>query len=80
MVPTIPSGHKIIMQDAPYLDFEWRDGKIVPVTDAAVEALNNYKFIKGPGSSRFWMVVVGLILVVVAGYLKIREIRQKRQD
>jgi len=69
----IPNGTRVSMLDAHHLEFVWRDGKIVAVTDESLKALANSKFFGGPGSRRFWPVVLGTILFGIVLCLTIRR-------
>lgn len=74
----IPNGTKVSMQDAQHLEFVWRDGKAVPVTDEALKALRGSMFLGGPGSPRFWIVVFGFAIMSAILYLKINDWRKNR--
>lgn len=64
----IPNGTPVSMQDAPQLQYVWLDGKIVPKTDevALRIARGGHKFMPGPDEPRFWLMGVGIALIVFA--------------
>ena len=74
----IPNGTSVIMQDAPHLAFAWIDGKIVPLTVEGLRALKGQKFLGGPTSPRFWMTLIGLLMIIVALSHKVYTILQRK--
>jgi hypothetical protein len=76
----IPNHTEVTKRDAKHLKFEWKDGEIVPIIDSGAEALRGQKFLKGPGSSRFWMFVVGLILIAAIVVTKIYQRKKAASD
>ncbi|MDR1492617.1 MAG: hypothetical protein LBT05_07840 [Planctomycetaceae bacterium] len=63
------------MQDAPQIQYVWMDGKIVVKTDEVVLAIarGGRKFIQGPDEPRFWMIALGIIMILVGGGWKLRD-------
>ncbi|MDR1491452.1 MAG: hypothetical protein LBT05_01830, partial [Planctomycetaceae bacterium] len=68
----IPNGTKVLMQDVPQLAFEWKDGKVVPITDEAILALRGQRFIPYPNEPRFWLMALGIAMIILSIVLKIR--------
>jgi len=64
----VPNGTPVYMQDAAHIEYIWLDGKIVPKTNKAMLALlRGHKFMPGPGEPRFWLMLIGIILILVSG-------------
>jgi len=65
----IPNGTKAILYDAQQIEHIWLDGKIVPKTDEAMLAIarGGHKFMPGPDSPRFWLMAIGIILILIGG-------------
>ena len=64
----MPNGTPAYMRDAPQIQYIWFDGKIVPKTDELMLriARGNHRFIPGPSEPRFWMMGIGIALIVFA--------------
>jgi hypothetical protein len=58
----IPNGTRVYMQDDMELDFNWQNGKILPLGDEAVKAWRASRFLGGPRSYRFWLFIEGLVM------------------
>jgi hypothetical protein len=71
----IPNGTPVSMQNAPQIQYVWMDGKIVVKTDEVALAIarGGHKFIPGPDQPRFWMMALGIIMMLVGGGLKLRD-------
>jgi hypothetical protein len=69
----ITDGTAISMFDVPQIQYVWLNGKIVLMTDelALAIARGGHKFIPGPQEPRFWIIVLGLILISLGGGLKL---------
>ena len=65
----LPNGTSVHMQDARQIQYIWLDGKIVPKTDEAMLAIarGGHKFMPGPDSPRFWLMAIGIILILIGG-------------
>lgn len=65
---TIPNGSVVQMRDAPQIEYIWLDGKIVPKTDEAMLAIarGGHKFMPGPNETRFWLMGIGIALILFA--------------
>jgi hypothetical protein len=72
----IADGTKVHMEDAFHLDFMWKNGKVVPVTDETILALRGQRFIPSPAESRFWLMSVSLLMIILAIGLIIHEYRK----
>ena len=75
---TLPNGTPVVMQDARQIQYIWLDGKIVPKTDEAMLAIamGDHKFMPGPDSPRFWLMAIGIILILIGvGRLAYRYFR-----
>ena len=68
--------------DAQQIQYVWFDGKIVPRTDEVMLAIarGNHKFMPGPDSPRFWLMAVGIIMIVVALGKKLYDIFYQRKE
>jgi hypothetical protein len=80
----IPNYTSVSMQDVLQIDYVWMDGKIVPLTDElAISRIRGHSFMPGVRESRFWMMIFGIILLVLAiigqiwKYLKKSKYKQK---
>jgi len=64
----VPNGTKSVLYDSPNIQYVWCDGKIVPRTDEVMLAIarGNHKFMPGPQEPRFWMITIGILLIVYA--------------
>jgi hypothetical protein len=71
----IPNGNPVEMQDVPQIQYVWMDGKIVPKTDEVALAIarGGHKFIPGPDQPRFWLIALGIIMMLLGGGLKLRD-------
>ncbi len=77
----IADGTEVYLSDAPQIEHIWLDGKIVPKTDEAMLAvIRGHSFKPGIRNPRYWLIAAGLIMIAVAGGLKIREFMQKRKE
>ncbi|MGL6193800.1 MAG: hypothetical protein ACRC2T_03150 [Thermoguttaceae bacterium] len=78
---TIPNGTPVYMQDAPQIEYIWMDGKIVPKTDELMLAIarGGHKFMPGVSEPRFWLMAIGLIVIIVAGGIKLRRFLAGRE-
>jgi hypothetical protein len=79
----IPNGTPVAMQDAPQIQYVWMDGEIVPKTDevALRIARGNHKFMPSPDEPRFWVIGLGLVLILLSGLLEFRKrIRKKNKS
>ena len=65
----IPNGTPVTIQSAPQIQYIWFDGKIVPKTNEAMLAVarGNHKFMPGPDEPRFWLMAIGIILILIGG-------------
>jgi len=54
----------IHVKNAPHLQYVWRDGKPVPLFDQSLLSSRGLKFFGSPASPRFWMILIGIILIV----------------
>ena len=65
----IPNGTRAVLFDAQQIEYIWLDGKIVPKTDEAMLAIarGNHKFMPGPDEPRFWLMAIGIILILIGG-------------
>ena len=66
---TIPDGTHARMNDASHIQHIWHDGKIVPKTDDVMLAIarGGHKFMPGPKEPRFWLMVIGIFLILLGG-------------
>jgi hypothetical protein len=78
--PSIPDGTRVRMKDANHLDFMWKDGKVVPITDEAILALRGQRFIPYPNEPRFWLIAIGSAMIILSIVLKIREYRKQKAE
>ncbi len=70
----------VYVMDAPQIDYVWLDGKVVPLTDElALARIRGHSFKPGIRNPRTWLIAAGLIMILLAGGLKIREFMQKRK-
>ena len=70
----IPDGTPVSMQDALQIEYIWMDGKAVPKTDDAMLALaRGHKFMPGVSEPRFWLMAVGLVMLLVGGGILLRR-------
>jgi hypothetical protein len=71
----IPNGTPVSMNDAPQIEYVWMDGEIVPKTDEVALAIarGGHKFIPGPQEPRFWLIALGIIMMLLGGGLKLRD-------
>ena len=79
---SIPNGTPAYMQDALHIEHIWYDGKIVPKTNEVMLAIarGNHKFMPGPNEPRFWLMAIGIILIVVALGKMLYDIIQKNNQ
>jgi len=66
---SIPNGTPAYMQDDPHIEHIWLDGKIVPKTDEIMLAIarGGHKFMPGPKEPRFWLMSIGILLILIGG-------------
>jgi hypothetical protein len=78
-VSSIHDGTQIYMQDAPQIQYVWMDGKPVLKTDEVALAIarGGHKFIPEPDEPRFWMMALGIIMMLVGGGWKLRDMLKK---
>jgi hypothetical protein len=76
----IPDGSVVHMQDALHIQYVWRDGKIVPLVDDVLDQLRGHKFIPGAREPRFWFLIVGVVLILIAIGGQIWKYISKRKD
>jgi hypothetical protein len=71
----IPNGTPVAMYDAPQIQYVWMDGKPVLKTDEVALAIarGGHKFIPGPQEPRFWLIALGIIMMLLGGGLKLRD-------
>jgi hypothetical protein len=71
----IPNGTPVYMQDALQIEHVWMDGKPVLKTDEVALAIarGGHKFIPGPQEPRFWLIALGIIMMLLGGGLKLRD-------
>jgi hypothetical protein len=71
----IKNGTEVFMQDVPQIEYVWMDGEIVPKTDEVALAIarGGHKFIPGPQEPRFWLIALGIIMMLLGGGLKLRD-------
>jgi hypothetical protein len=66
----VPDYTPVIIEDSEkrHIKHVWVNGKIVPWTDEAVLAiLRGHKFMPGPDEPRFWLLWIGIILILIGG-------------
>jgi len=65
----IIDGTQVHIRDAPHIEYIWFDGKVVPKTDEIMLAIarGGHKFMPGPAEPRFWMLTIGIILILLGG-------------
>ncbi|MDR1493396.1 MAG: hypothetical protein LBT05_11840 [Planctomycetaceae bacterium] len=75
----IPNGTKATLFDAQQIEYVWMDGKIVVKTDEVALAIarGGRKFIPGPDEPRFWMMALGIIMMLIGGGWKLRDMLKK---
>jgi hypothetical protein len=71
----IPNGTKAVLFDSQQIQYVWMDGKIEPLTDevALRIARGDHKFMPGPAEPRFWFIALGIIMLLLGGGLKLRD-------
>ena len=71
----IDNGADIKLIDTPQLEYIWMDGKIVPKTDERMLAIaqGGNKFMPGPKESRFWLIFLGIVGILVGGGWKLYD-------
>jgi hypothetical protein len=71
----IPNGTEVHVKNVPQIEYVWMDGKIVVKTDEVALAIarGGHKFIPGHDEPRFWMMALGIIMMLVGGGLKLRD-------
>lgn len=75
----IPNGTKVSMLDAPQIEYIWFDGKIEPKTDDLMlrVARGDHGFMPGVREPRFWLMTIGLLLIVIAIYFKVKAMYKR---
>jgi hypothetical protein len=64
----IPEGTDVFVEDIPQIRHVWADGKIQPATDELMMriARGGHKFMPGPDEPRFWLMAIGILLIVIS--------------
>ena len=76
----VPNYTKVIVEDVPQIKYVWLDGKVVPYTDElALARVRGHGFKPGVREPRFWMMGAGILMIVIALVLKVREYLAKRK-
>ena len=64
----LPDWTAVYMMDAPQIQYIWLDGRAVVLTDElALDRARGHGFIPGPAEPRFWLVTIGILLILVGG-------------
>ena len=65
----IPNGTPALNRRASHIDYIWWDGEIIPKTCEAMLAIarGGRTFMPGPTEPRFWLVTIGILLMLVGG-------------
>jgi len=65
---SVPNGTEVNLSNPAHIQYIWLDGKIVPKTDEAMLAIarGGHKFMPGPQESRFWMMSIGIFLILLS--------------
>jgi hypothetical protein len=71
----IPNGTEVHVRNALQIEHVWMDGEIVPKTDevALRIARGDHKFMPGPKEPRFWFIALGIIMLLLGGGMKLRD-------
>lgn len=73
-VTEIPNGSKAVLLDVQQIEHIWLDGEVVPKTDEAMLALaRGHKFMPGVSEPRFWLMAVGLVMLLAGGGILLRR-------
>jgi hypothetical protein len=64
----VPEGTPVFVEDIPQIRYVWADGKVQPATDELMMriAQGGHKFMPGPDEPRFWLMAIGILLIVIA--------------
>jgi hypothetical protein len=75
LMSKIDNGTDVIVSDALQIQYVWLDGEIVPKTDevALRIARGDHKFMPGPKEPRFWFIALGIIMLLLGGGMKLRD-------
>lgn len=76
VVSSIPDGVSVQSRNDPQNEDIWMDGEVVPKTDERMLAIarqHRHKFFPGPNEPRFWLITIGLLLILAAGGIQIRR-------
>jgi len=65
----IPDGTHVFAEDVPQIRYIWAEGKIQPATDELMLriARGGHKFMPGTEEPRFWLMAIGIILILIGG-------------
>ncbi|MDO4588197.1 MAG: hypothetical protein Q4C95_13055, partial [Planctomycetia bacterium] len=71
----ISNGNRVVMDDRPQIEYIWMDGEIVLKTDERMLAIarQGHKFIPGKEEPRFWLIIVGVLLVLIGGGINLHR-------
>ena len=70
----VPDATPISVEGSPQIAYMWLDGEVVPQTDEAMLALaSGHKFMPGVGEPRFWLMAVGLMMLLIGGGILLRR-------
>ncbi len=76
---SIENGTDVFVEEIPQIKHVWWDGKVVPWTDElALARARGHGFVPGVREPRFWMMALGIGLILFALGVKIREMLKKR--
>ena len=79
----IKNGTEAVMHDDPQVEHIWYDGEIVPKTSELMMeiAMEDHMFMHGPDETRFWMLAIGILLIVLGlGKMLYDIIRKSKKE
>ncbi len=72
---SVPDGTRVFVLDVPQIEYIWKGGKILPKTDELMLeiARGDHTFMPYPNESRFWLIALGVLMILVGGGFKLRQ-------
>ncbi|MDR1384104.1 MAG: hypothetical protein LBJ67_09700 [Planctomycetaceae bacterium] len=74
-IPSVPDNTPVVMLDDQQIKYVWLKGKLELLTDevALRIARGDHQFIPRPKELRFWLIALGLIMIIIGFGLKLRS-------
>jgi len=76
----IEEGTMIRAINAPHLPYVWRGGKPVPLYDPTIYNWRDQPFLGGPTSPRFWLTMLGVVLIIAGLSHMVYNVLKKRRE